>query len=316
MDGHDHPRVRRSSARTGFGGQDRRPGTGVRHYVRVTTATTGVLRVLSPRDLRQALDVLDRDPVAHCFVSSRVHVSGLDTWRLGGEVWGWSEDGVLTSLLYLGANLVPVETTPESRRGFADRCRRIGRRCSSIVGPADEVAHLWPLLAGSWGPAREVRGHQPLLVMDTDSPIPADPRVRRVREDEIDLLLPACVAMFTEEVGVSPLAGGAADGYRARVAELVRHGRAYARIDDGQVVFKAEIGAVSDKACQVQGVWVAPSHRGRGLGAPGMASVVALARHDHSPVVSLYVNDFNAVARRVYETVGFRSHGEFATILF
>nr|MDA8435713.1 GNAT family N-acetyltransferase [Actinomycetales bacterium] len=61
---------------------------------------------------------------------------------------------------------------------------------------------------------------------------------------------------------------------------------------------------------------VAPSRRGRGLGAPGMASVVALARRDHSPVVSLYVNDFNAVARRVYEKVGFRSHGEFATILF
>jgi uncharacterized protein len=297
-------------------GQERREGVGIRQDGRVTTATTGVLRVLTPRDLRQALNVLDRDPVAHCFVSSRIHVSGLDTWRLGGEVWGWSEDGELTSLLYLGANLVPVETTPESRRGFADRCRRIGRRCSSIVGSADEVAHLWPLLADSWGPAREVRAHQPLLVMDSDSSIAPDPGVRRVREDEVDLLLPACIAMFTEEVGVSPLAGGAADAYRARVAELVRHGRAYARIDDGEVLFKAEIGAVSDKVCQVQGVWVAPHHRGRGLGAPGMASVVALARRDHAPVVSLYVNDFNTVARRVYERVGFRAHGEFSTILF
>jgi predicted GNAT family acetyltransferase len=284
--------------------------------VGVTTATTGVLRVLSPRDLRQAVAVLDRDPVSHCFVASRIHTSGLDSWRLGGEVWGWSEDGELSSLLYLGANLVPVETTPEARRGFADRCRRIGRRCSSIVGPADEVAHLWPLLADSWGPARDVRAHQPLLVLDTESPFPADPGVRRVREDEVDLLLPACIAMFTEEVGVSPLAGGTAAAYRARVAELVRHGRAYARIDDGEVVFKAEIGAVSERVCQVQGVWVAPEHRGLGLGAPGMSAVVSLARRDHTPVVSLYVNDFNTVARRVYERVGFRSHGEFSTVLF
>ena len=284
--------------------------------MRVTTATTGVLRVLAPRDLRQAVDVLERDPVAHCFVSSRIRSTGLDGWRLGGEVWGWSEDGVLTSLLYLGANLVPVETTPAARRGFADRCRRIGRRCSSIVGPADEVADLWPMLADAWGPAREVRAHQPLLVIDSESRLPADPRVRRVREDEIDLLLPACIAMFPEEVGGSPLAGGAADAYRARVAELVRHGRAYARIDDGRVVFKAEIGAVSDKVCQVQGVWVAPEFRGQGHGAPGMAAVVALARLHHTPVVSLYVNDFNAVARRVYERVGFHEHGEFSTVLF
>jgi uncharacterized protein len=282
----------------------------------VTTATTGVLRVLSPRDLRQALRVLDRDPVAHCFVASRVHVSGLDPWRLGGEVWGWSEDGELVSLLYLGANLVPVETTAEARAAFIDRCRRIGRRCSSIVGPAYEVATIWPQLSDSWGPAREIRAHQPLLVIDTDSPIGADPGVRPVREDEVDLLLPACVAMFTEEVGVSPLVGGGAEAYRARIHELVRHGRAYARIDDGRVVFKAEVGAVSDKACQVQGVWVAPEMRGRGLSAPGMAAVVALARRQHSPVVSLYVNDFNAIARRSYERAGFRTAGEFATILF
>ena len=282
----------------------------------MTTATTGVLRVLGPRDLVQAQAVLDRNPVAHCFVASRVNVSRLDAWRMGGEVWGWSEDGVLTSLLYLGANLVPVQTTPAARRAFAERCRRMGRRCSSLVGPADEVLDLWAQLAGSWGPAREVRDVQPLLVIDSDPLVTADPQVRQVRQNEIDLLLPACVAMFTEEVGVSPLAGGAADAYRARIAELVRHGRAYARIDGDRVVFKAEIGAVGDGVCQVQGVWVAPEYRGLGLGAPGMAAVIDHARRDHARVVSLYVNDFNVVARRVYARVGFRDAGSFATVLF
>jgi predicted GNAT family acetyltransferase len=284
--------------------------------VDVTTATAGVLRVLAPRDLAQVQALLARDPVAHCFVASRVRASGLDGWRLGGELWGWSEDGALSSLLYLGANLVPVETTPEARRAFADRCRRIGRRCSSIVGPVDEVESMWALLRESWGPARDIRGHQPLMVIEGPSPLAADPGVRQVREDEVDLLLPACVAMFTEEVGVSPLLGGAGEAYRARVAELVRQGRAYARIEEGRIVFKAEIGAVGDGVCQVQGVWVAPEFRGLGLAAPGMAAVVELARRDHAPVVSLYVNDFNTVARRAYATAGFREQGEFATVLF
>jgi len=286
------------------------------HTGPVTTATTGVLRVLTARDLKQAEAVLARDPVAHCFVSSRVRISRLDSWRLGGEVWGWSEDGTLVSLLYLGANLVPVETTEPARRAFAERLRRMGRRCSSIVGPADEVASLWGLLEDSWGPAREVRVTQPLLSMSSDSRLPGDPGVRRVRENEIDLLLPACVAMFTEEVGVSPLVAGAESAYRARVAELVRHGRAYARIDDGRVVFKAEVGAIGDDVCQVQGVWVDPEYRGLGLATPGMSSVVAMSRRDHSRVVSLYVNDFNLVARRVYEKVGFHHAGTFATVLF
>jgi len=282
----------------------------------MTTATAGVLRVLSPRDLDAVMQVLARDPIAHCFVASRVKGSGLDPWRLGGELWGWSEDGELVSLLYLGANLVPVETTPAARTAFAERLRRIGRRCSSIVGPADDVNALWPLIADSWGPTREVRAVQPLLVMDSDSAMIPDYSVRQVHESELDVLLPACVAMFTEEVGVSPTFGGGGDAYRARILELIRMGRAYARIDNGKVIFKAEIGAIGDGVCQVQGVWVAPEFRGLGMGAPGMASVVALSRRQAAPVVSLYVNDYNTAARRLYERVGFRDAGTLTTILF
>lgn len=107
--------------------------------------------------------------------------------------------------------------------------------------------------------------------------IEPDPYVRRVRKNEMETIMPACVAMFTEEVGVSPLAGDGGLLYQARVAELVGSGRAFARIDDGKVVFKAEIGAATPQVCQIQGVWVAPEYRGRGLSVSGMAAVLRYA---------------------------------------
>jgi hypothetical protein len=122
--------------------------------------------------------------------------------------------------------------------------------------------------------------------------------------------------MFTEEVGVSPLHGDGGTSYRARVGELIRAGRAFARIEDGQVIFKAEVGAATARSCQVQGVWVRPEYRGRGLAAPGMAGVVDLARASIAPVVSLYVNDFNAPARATYRRAGFTEVGEFMSVLF
>jgi hypothetical protein len=140
--------------------------------------------------------------------------------------------------------------------------------------------------------------------------------VRRVRPDELDILVPACVAMFTEEVGVSPVTADGGSLYRARVAELVRTGRSFARIEDGRVLFKAEIGAVSPDACQVQGVWVPPELRGQGLSAPGMAAVVTAALADIAPVVSLYVNDYNEAARATYRRVGFTDRGTFMSVLF
>jgi predicted GNAT family acetyltransferase len=146
--------------------------------------------------------------------------------------------------------------------------------------------------------------------------IEPDPHVRRIRKDEMDVIMPACVAMFTEEVGVSPMAGDGGLLYQARVAELVGTGRSFARIDDGKVVFKAEIGAATDRACQIQGVWVAPEYRGRGLSETGMAAVLRYALADVSPVVSLYVNDYNTAARASYRRVGFREVGAFMSVLF
>ncbi len=278
--------------------------------------TSAPVRLLERRDLDEVLDLLDRDPVADVFVASRVQAAGLAESRLGAQVWGYGERGRLESLCYSGANLVPVQAGPEAVRAFAERARRQGRRCSSLVGESGAVQHLWSLLTPSWGRARAVREAQPLLALDGPPAVAADPAVRRVRREEVDTLLPACVAMFTEEIGVSPLAGDGGALYRARVTELVTQGRAYARIEDGTVLFKAEVGAATSSVCQVQGVWVHPSLRGRGLSVGGTAAVAALARAQVAPVVSLYVNDFNVAARRAYERVGFRQVGTFTSVLF
>jgi uncharacterized protein len=274
------------------------------------------LRLLNDRDLDQVLEICDRDAVANVFVSSRVRAAGVDPGRLGAQLWGYLESGRVTSLCYSGANLVPVAATPAAVAVFAERARLQGRRCSSIVGPAEAVQELWSLLSPYWGRPREIRSAQPVMAISSDPLVPPDLRVRLVRPDELSTLLPASVAMFTEEVGVSPVGPDGGAAYRARVAELIRAGRSYARIEDGLVVFKAEIGAVTPLACQVQGVWVPPELRGRGHASAGMAAVVAHALRAVAPVVSLYVNDFNVPARAAYRRVGFCEAGTFMSILF
>ena len=275
------------------------------------------VRVLDDRDLAEVKALLAKDPVINVMVSARVEASGLDPWRLGAEVWGYFVGSRLESVCYAGANLVPIAHSEEAIRAFAERAKRQGRRCSSIVGDAWVVGPLWSMLESGWGPAREIRSRQPVLVA-TEPPtdVHPDPDVRLVRPQELEVLLPAAVAMFTEEVGVSPTTGDGGDLYRARVAELIAHGRSFARIEDGRVLFKAEIGSVTPAACQVQGVWVAPELRGEGLGARGMAAVLVHSLRDIAPVVSLYVNDYNLAARAVYRKVGFTEAGTFMSVLF
>jgi hypothetical protein len=273
--------------------------------------------LLDDRDRAAVLALCDANPVANVFVASRVRALGLDPGRLGAQMWGYEQGGLLSSACYSGANLVPVEVRePLEVSAFADRALRQGRRCSSIVGPASVVSQLWQNLRPYWGPAREIRSAQPLMAISEPPLVAPDETVRRVRLNELDILMPASIAMFTEEVGVSPLAGDGGAAYRARVSELVRSGRAFARIEDGRVIFKAEVGAATPHACQVQGVWVRPEHRGTGLAAPGMSAVVQEAQRAIAPVVSLYVNDFNAPARAAYVRAGFTEVDRFMSVMF
>jgi hypothetical protein len=157
---------------------------------------------------------------------------------------------------------------------------------------------------------------QPVLAISGDPLVAPDSLVRPVRPGELDILLPASVDMFTEEVGVSPVGADGGAAYRARVMELIRAGRSFARIEGGRVVFKAEIGSVTPQVCQVQGVWVPPDLRGRGIASHGMAAVVAIAIESIAPIVTLYVNDYNAPARAAYRRAGFIEAGTFMSVLF
>ncbi|EID53233.1 GNAT family N-acetyltransferase [Saccharomonospora xinjiangensis] len=276
-------------------------------------------RLLDEKDYPAVRSLLAADPVGSCMVAARVELAGLDPWRLGGELWGTDgrrRVGGLQGLCFAGPNLIPLRGNSAALRSFADRALRRPRACSSLVGPADEVLGLWDELADEWGPAREVRPDQPLMALDDDPVIPPDPAVRQVRPEEIDVYYPAAVAMFREEVGIDPRLGDGGAGYRARVTELVAAGRAFARFERGEVVFKAEIGAMSETVGQIQGVWVNPRHRGRGFGAAGTAAVADHLVRGLGRVASLYVNSFNAPAIAAYRRAGFRQVGRYATVLF
>jgi hypothetical protein len=262
------------------------------------------------------LELTARDPVVNVFADYRTRLTQLDTRWLGGEVWGYLEDNRLVSACHAAANLVPVNATPTAIEHFAHRAIATQRRCATIVGPADDVDLLWSILEPKWSRPRETRRNQPHLQISSTPLVEPDPDVRRTVARDLDVLYPACVAMYTEEVGVSPEAGGGADLYRARVSQLISKGWSFARIEDGRVVFKAEVAAASPYACQVQGVYVDPSRRGEGLAAAGMAAVVEMARAEIAPVVSLYVNDHNEAARRAYARVGFEQSALFTTIMF
>lgn len=278
-------------------------------------------RVLRQSELAEAAAVCARAPVDSVLAASRIAQAerdGLD--RASGQVWGYPHLGPLRAVCWSGANLVPVVADhgadgDEAVDAFAAVAADRPRRASSIVGEQRAVLRLWATLRHHWSIPRDVRRDQPSMVIDRAPDVAADPGVVRSTPDELALLFPACVRMFTEEVGYSPVAGSSS-GYEERVRQLIVRGRSFRRVENREIVFKAEIGALANGVAQIQGVWVPPHRRGLGLAAPGVAAVVEAVRSPETPVVSLYVNHYNVHALAAYRRVGFEQVGTYATVLF
>ncbi len=185
-----------------------------------------------------------------------------------------------------------------------------------MLGAQHEVLDLWQRIMHVWGKPREVRERQPFLVLNSRAVGERDSRVRHVVPEELEVLLPASIHMFTEEVGVSPTANGGLEQYKRRVAEVISERRAFAIFENGRIIFKAEVGFATKSIAQIQGVWILPELRGGGIAKAAMAQVVDFVQADIAPVVTLYVNDFNVPAYRTYTGIGFKEHEIFSTVLF
>ncbi|NLE17348.1 MAG: DUF4081 domain-containing protein, partial [Propioniciclava sp.] len=252
-------------------------------------------RVLDAGDRALVTRLLDADPVGNCFVASRVEAGVLDPSGVG-ELWGYPAHAP-RSLLHVGANIVPVAADAEALDAFA---LDIGRWRSfvAIVGPVAQVFGLWDRLSAEWphayADARVVRERQLLMACTGPTAVDADPRLRPARAEDFDSYFAGAVHMYREELEEDPLTTNPV-GYRRYVRSLIDDRRAFAIVEDGRVVFKADLGAMSRRVAQVQGVWVAPDLRGRGLSVPAMAGVTD-AILAGGRIASLYVNDFNAPA--------------------
>jgi uncharacterized protein len=251
--------------------------------------------------LDQILEFCFQDPVERVFLEDVAR-------RNLGRFTAFAEDGSLTALCHVGANIVP--SGRECGR-FAEVAAR--GRARMIIGDEDAVGELWSVLRGHMPRPRDDRPGQPVYAISTPPP-PGESELRQATKDDFDLLLPACAAAHFEEIGVDPMAHDP-EGFRWRTQSQIEEGRSWLWSDDGTILFKAEASAWTPQAVQLQQVWVDPEARGRGCAQRGMRDLCRLLL-ERVPNVCLFVRPENAPAIRVYEAIGMERHGTYRSLIF
>jgi ribosomal protein S18 acetylase RimI-like enzyme len=251
--------------------------------------------------LDEILQFCAEDPVERVFLE--------DVARRGlGRFSAFVEDGRLSALCHVGANVVP------SGQGCGRFAAVTARgRARMIIGDEVSVTELWDVVGGQMPAPRDDRPGQPVYVIDK-LPEGGDTGLRAADEHDYDLLLPACAAAHQEEIGIDPLVRDA-EGFRWRTRSQIEEGRSWVWIEDGTILFKAEASAWTPSAVQLQQVWVDPPARKRGYAQRGMRDLIRLLL-ERVPVVCLFVRPENAPAIRVYEAVGMQHRGSYRSLIF
>ena len=274
----------------------------------IQTMTQLTVERIGPADVDAVQRVLDAEPIHNVYLRSELRIQGASApW------WGVSDGHELRSVVLAGALTVPwIPDASDAPRLAA--AMRSNTPPHLMVGPRDAVRALHECLVPR-RPALEIRDPQPVMVVDHDRlrVLPPAPLRRSTRAD-VDRLARAAALMHAEEMGGDSRPPDAT-AWRARMMQLVDRGWSWCWVDGGDVVFKAELSGWTPDVVQVQGVFTAPSHRGRGVATAAMVALCATLLGS-VPLVTLYVNDYNAAALRLYRRVGFEQHGSFATVMY
>jgi ribosomal protein S18 acetylase RimI-like enzyme len=258
------------------------------------------MRAVSPT-LDQILTFCAAEPIERVFLE--------DIARRGlGRFSALERDGALVSLCHVGANVVP---SGEHCAFFADATARGQARM--IIGEERAVGELWQEARPRMPRPRDDRPGQPVYVL-TEPPPSGGTGLRKATLDDLDLLVPACAAAHSEEIGIDPLRRDA-DGFRWRTRAQIEEGRSWVWIEDGVIAFKAEASAWTPSAVQLQQVWVDPELRNRGYAKRAMRDLCRTLL-ERVPTVCLFVRPENEPALRVYEGIGMQRTITYRSLIF
>lgn len=184
-----------------------------------------------------------------------------------------------------------------------------------IVGPRRLVEQYWERVRKWHPPPRRVRESQPVLMVDAGALVQhaGNVQVRRAYAHEWETVAQNSAQMIEHELEYDPRTMNAE--FSANVRIMIDRGLWWVGETKGELCFFCNAGPRSDCTLQLQGIWTPEHLRGRRFATQALSKICAQLLKE-VPSLSLYVNGFNEPALRLYERIGFRRVGEFATYLF
>jgi GNAT superfamily N-acetyltransferase len=260
----------------------------------------------------EALDFLAAHPVRNAIMSSLIRDNGFERNLNRGDFYVCRDArGKAAGVALLGHHILFASRCAETVEAFARQARE-RQDARLILGERESAGRFWRGYASA--------GESPLrvqreLLLEQTWPVAVRESVPGLRPATLADLSQVAVVhaqMAFEESLSNPLEVDP-EGFLARLARRIKAGRVWVWIEDGRLIFKADVFSNTPQVIYLEGVYVNSDERGKGY---GLRCLSQLSRELllHAKSLCLLVNEQNEPAQAFYRRAGYKLHSHYDTI--
>src|SRR5215813_991033 len=262
----------------------------------------------------EVLAFLAQRPIHTVFMAGLIRDNGLVHIANRGTFYGCRD----RSNRLIGVALIGSKTIIEAREYSALEILSalIPNNLTShlVRGEQQQMKYILDKYAAAGRKPRQLT-HEILLQQQTPAAdVLAEHQLRLAQSEDLESVVNINAELGFEESGIDPLTEDN-PGMWARAARRIDQDRVWILMDQGQVIFKADIISETPQTVFVEGVYVRPDARRQGH---GLRCMTQLARKllEHHGSICLVVNEENKRAFAFYQKVGYEVRSAYSTAYF
>ena len=268
---------------------------------------------LTDADACEVLSFLSLRPVHTVVMKSFIIDNGLESVLNRGTFYAYrNRDGILEGVALIGHSTLVEARTDEAMHALAVTARRSETPIHLIMSDGEAAESFWSYFSGGTSEPR-LRCSEELFELSFPFLVKKCRwEVRYAKLEELEMIADAQAEIALLESGIDPSVRDR-EGFVKRVARRIEKKRIFVVVENGKLIFKADIVAQTDDVAYLEGVYVHPDHRGEGVGSSCL-SEVGLRILDEVQNVCLLSNVEFKDAHRSFMKAGFTNTDRCTTL--
>ncbi len=274
------------------------------------------VEALQTHEQEEALTFLSARPIHTVCMASFLRENGVIHPDNRGAFFGCRDAfGSLQGIALIGHATLLETRSDKALQAFAYLKQKFANT-HLIRGEHERVARFWAHYA-EFGQEPRLARRELLFVKtstEPDSHVEPDAHLRPATLDELEELKHVNAAFIEEECGINPLTRDAR-GFTERLARRISKNKLWIVVREGEIIFKADVFAKTPQAAYLEGIYVSPNFRGRGIGLHYLRDLSSrLLKESNSLVLLINETERKRGLENFYARAGFSASGLYDTI--